>query len=75
MTTEKRAICDLCGAADTYQGEIAPEQWGSLRVVGKIIYREYHICPMCMPPVEGKQRQLPPEKVQEVKDFVREAMG
>ncbi len=77
MTIERVATCDLCGEVKTYhQDSVAPEQWGSLRIVGSLrLYKEYAICPMCMPPVEGPkgQRPLPPEKAQEARDFAREA--
>ena len=58
MTIERVATCDLCGEVTTYeQDSVAPEQWGSLRIVGSLrLYKEYAICPTCMPPVEGRKQ-------------------
>ncbi len=57
MTIEERATCDLCEASETFDKSVAPPEWASLKIVNfQGIYKEYAICPMCMPPVEGRKQ-------------------
>ncbi len=60
MTTVKteQVTCDLCGAhTEPKAGWYAPEQWAKLHIASKTRYFDsYDICPMCMPPVEGRKQ-------------------